>query len=126
MAGVGGFIGGHLVRHLLDDRFWVVRAVDIKPLADWCQVHRNADNRVLDLSAKDAAFAAVEGAKYVINLAGDMGGMGFIETHKAECMLSVLINTHLLMAAPQFGVRRVLLCVIGLCLWRLTSRRVPM
>ncbi|MEP6686451.1 MAG: NAD-dependent epimerase/dehydratase family protein, partial [Verrucomicrobiota bacterium] len=49
---------------------------------------------------------AVEGAAIVYNLAADMGGMGFIESNKALCMLSVLINTHLLMAAKDAGVRR--------------------
>jgi nucleoside-diphosphate-sugar epimerase len=44
--------------------------------------------------------------RYVFNLAADMGGMGFIERHKAECMLSVLINTHLLMAAREASVER--------------------
>jgi GDP-D-mannose 3',5'-epimerase len=106
VAGAGGFIGGHLVRELRK-RGAYVRAVDIKPLAQWCQIDSAAENRVLDLRERAAAYEAVAEMDYLFNLAADMGGMGFIETHKADCMLSVLINTHLLMAARHFRVRRV-------------------
>jgi nucleoside-diphosphate-sugar epimerase len=105
VAGAGGFIGGHLARKLKDlgnD----VRAVDKKPLNQWYQVHADIDNLVLDLTCKDNCYTALNGYHEVFNLAADMGGMGFIESHKAECMLSVLINTHLLMAAKDLGIDR--------------------
>jgi len=107
VTGAGGFIGGHLVEHLRS-AFGVtrIRAVDIKPLDEWYQLHDGVENLQRDMSKREAAFAAVKGAHQVYNLAADMGGMGFIETHKAECMLTVLINTHLLMAAQQYGVER--------------------
>jgi GDP-D-mannose 3',5'-epimerase len=105
IAGGGGFIGGHLVRALLEDGA-SVRAVDVKPQDDWYQVHPEAENLELDLRLLPDARAAVEGASRVFNLASDMGGMGYIEANKANCMLSVLINTHLLQACREAGVER--------------------
>ncbi|MBC8035601.1 MAG: NAD-dependent epimerase/dehydratase family protein [Rhizobiales bacterium] len=99
VAGAGGFIGGWLVGRLLENGVRNIRAVDIKPVAEWFQIFPQADNRQLDLRENAAALEAVAGVNRVTNLACDMGGMGFIENHKAECMISVLINTHLLMAA---------------------------
>jgi GDP-D-mannose 3',5'-epimerase len=105
VAGAGGFIGGHLTKELLSQGNQV-RAVDIKPLSRWYQSFLKAENLVLDLKEKDNCYTAVNGYNEVFNLAADMGGMGFIETHKAACMLSVLINTHLLMAVRDCGVER--------------------
>jgi nucleoside-diphosphate-sugar epimerase len=105
VCGAGGFIGGHLVKVLLQQGK-SVRAVDIKPLDEWYQVFPQAENLVLDLSEKGNCDRAVRGASWVYNLAADMGGMGFIENNKALCMLSVLINTHLLMSAEKYGVDR--------------------
>jgi len=105
VAGAGGFIGGHLAKKL-KEMGNVVRAVDKKPLNQWYQVHEGIDNLVLDLTIKENCYTALNGYNEVFNLAADMGGMGFIETHKAECMLSVLINTHLLMAAKDLGIDR--------------------
>jgi nucleoside-diphosphate-sugar epimerase len=105
VAGAGGFIGGHLVKALLS-KGYIVRAVDKKPLNQWYQVSEDADNLVLDLNYRENCYEAVNGYHEVFNLAADMGGMGFIETHKADCMLSVLINTHLLMAARDKGINR--------------------
>jgi nucleoside-diphosphate-sugar epimerase len=105
VAGGGGFIGGHLVASLLADGL-SVRAVDQKPVDEWYQVHAAAQNLRLDLSRADACSTAVGGVRQVFNLAADMGGMGFIENNRALCMLSVLINTHLLMAANEEGVER--------------------
>jgi GDP-D-mannose 3',5'-epimerase len=105
VTGAGGFIGGHLVRSLLDSGE-EVRAVDIKPLDDWYQRFDEVENVQLDLRERDACYRAVKGASRVFNLAADMGGMGFIETHRADCMLSVLINTHMLLAARDEGVDR--------------------
>jgi nucleoside-diphosphate-sugar epimerase len=98
VAGGGGFIGGHLVSRLLDEG-WEVRAVDIKPVDEWYQVFSDVENVVADLKDRSACDAATRGVSDVYNLAADMGGMGFIENNKALCMLSVLINTHLLQAA---------------------------
>jgi nucleoside-diphosphate-sugar epimerase len=105
VCGGGGFIGGHLVRHLRD-RGDEVRAVDIKPVEEWHQAHTEAENRELDLRDIDACREAVSGMDLAYNLACDMGGMGFIENNKALCMISVLINTHLLMAARDAGIAR--------------------
>jgi nucleoside-diphosphate-sugar epimerase len=106
VTGAGGFIGGWLVRYLAESGFTDLRAVDIKPLEHWYQVQRGVDNRVADLRSLDDCRRAVDGIQQVYNLACDMGGMGFIEANKAACMISVLINTHLLMAAAEAGVRR--------------------
>jgi GDP-D-mannose 3',5'-epimerase len=105
VAGAGGFLGGHLVRHLADQGI-PVRAVDVKPVDDWYQVDPRAANHMLDLRDIGACRAAVAEMGAVYNLAADMGGMGFIENNKALCMLSVLINTHLLMAAQEAEVDR--------------------
>jgi nucleoside-diphosphate-sugar epimerase len=106
VAGAGGFIGGHLARTLLDRGFSWVRCVDVKPTDDWYQLHDGTENLVLDLREKGACETAVRGVTDVFNLACDMGGIGFIENHKAECMISVLINTHLCMAARDARVDR--------------------
>jgi nucleoside-diphosphate-sugar epimerase len=105
VAGAGGFIGGHLVKELLR-RGYEVRAVDKKPVNQWYQVSEKADNLVLDLTFRENCYRAVNGYNEVFDLAADMGGMGFIESHKADCMLSVLINTHLLMASRDSGIQR--------------------
>jgi GDP-D-mannose 3',5'-epimerase len=106
VCGGGGFIGGHLVRHLVAKGVPVIRAIDIKPRSEWYQHSEGVENLVLDLQSREACAQAVDGADAVFNLAADMGGMGFIENNKALCMLSVLINTHLLMASREAGVQR--------------------
>ncbi|MBV9281397.1 MAG: NAD-dependent epimerase/dehydratase family protein [Chloroflexi bacterium] len=105
VTGAGGFIGGNLVADLLRRGYTNVRAVDIKPHDEWYRRFPEVDNRRLDLSGRAACYEAVDGIDEVYNLAADMGGMGFIENNKALCMLSVLINTHLLMASRDLGVR---------------------
>lgn len=106
VGGGGGFIGGHLIGSLLAKGHTKVRSVDIKPTTEWYQVFDGAENLVLDLKDKTNCDKACKGAAEVYNLAADMGGMGFIENNKALCMLSVLINTHMLMAAKAQGVQR--------------------
>lgn len=106
VCGAGGFIGGHLVNSLLASGAKVVRAVDIKPLDEWYQVADGVENLSLDLKDRANCFAVADGVSRVYQLAADMGGMGFIQNHKALCMLSVLINTHMLMAAQANGVER--------------------
>jgi GDP-D-mannose 3',5'-epimerase len=106
VAGAGGFIGGHLVAELRRRGHRRIRAVDIKPLDQWYQTFPEVDNRTLDLQELTACRAAAKDARYIFNLAADMGGMGFIELHKAACMLSVLINTHLLMVARDERAER--------------------
>jgi GDP-D-mannose 3', 5'-epimerase len=105
VAGGGGFIGGHLVANLLSEGHRV-RSIDLKPLDEWYQVHDDAENKVLDLRLMEACTEALTDADDVYNLAADMGGMGFIENNKALCMLSVLINTHMLQAAQEQDVQR--------------------
>jgi len=106
VCGAGGFIGGHLVADLLQQGHTDVRAVDIKPLSEWFQKFDGVENLVLDLQEKEACERALAGGAQVYNLAADMGGMGFIENNKALCMLTVLINTHLLMAARKYETER--------------------
>jgi GDP-D-mannose 3',5'-epimerase len=106
VGGAGGFIGGHLVGDLVRRGFTNIRAVDIKPVVEWYQVFDQVENVCADLRDRDVCFHACREAADVYNLAADMGGMGFIENNKALCMLSVLINTHLLLAAKEMGVRR--------------------
>jgi nucleoside-diphosphate-sugar epimerase len=106
VSGAGGFIGGWLMRHLKENGFTDLRAVDIRPIEEWHQVFPDVDNRVGDLRSLEACRDAVEGVAHTFNLACDMGGMGFIEANRAACMVSVLINTHLLIAGRDEGVHR--------------------
>ena len=108
VTGGGGFIGGHLVAELRRRGFGRVRSVDVKPTEAWYQVFPDVENLVLDLQEREACERAAGGSDVVFNLASDMGGMGFIEANKAACMLSVLINTHMLLAARDAGVSRYL------------------
>ena len=105
VTGAGGFIGGALVRRLVDEGR-PVRAVDVKPYDEWFQLCEGAENLQLDLRLAHACAQAVDGAGDVYNFASDMGGMGFIENNKTLCMLSVLINTHLLQEAQRADVER--------------------
>src|SRR5690348_15564011 len=106
VCGGGGFIGGHLVKYLLENGVDVVRAVDVKPLDEWYQATPGIENLVLDLKEKEHCYTAAKGVQGIFQLAADMGGMGFIENNKALCMLSVLTTTHMLMAARDSGVER--------------------
>jgi GDP-D-mannose 3', 5'-epimerase len=106
VCGAGGFIGGHLVQSLLNNGVEVIRAADIKPLDEWYQASDGVENLSLDLKDKLNCLKAADGAEVVFQLAADMGGMGFIENNKALCMLSVLTNTHMVMAARDKGVER--------------------
>jgi GDP-D-mannose 3',5'-epimerase len=106
VAGAGGFIGGWLVRNLIQRGYTKIRAVDIKPKSEWYQTFSQVENLVLNLQVLEESKKAAEDTRLIYNLAADMGGMGFIENNKAACMLSVLINTHLLMASKEFGTER--------------------
>ena len=106
ICGAGGFIGGHLIKDLRRQGHTNLRAVDKKPFSEWYQKFDDVENFELNLERLDACEKAVEGCDVVYNLAADMGGMGFIELNKALCMITVLINTHLLLAAKKFGVQR--------------------
>jgi GDP-D-mannose 3', 5'-epimerase len=106
IAGAGGFIAGNLTRYFQEQGFGRIRAVDRKPLSDWHQRIPGVECLSLDLSERGNAVRAVEGAAEVYNLAADMGGMGFIERFRVECLRSILINTHLIEAAWRSGARR--------------------
>src|SRR5579885_1571509 len=106
VTGGGGFIGGAMVAELRRQGCRKIRAVDIKPFDEWYQCFPDVENLQLDLNLKDSCEKATEGVQDVYNLAANMGGMGFIENNKALCMLSVLINTHMLQAAQKDGVER--------------------
>jgi nucleoside-diphosphate-sugar epimerase len=123
VTGAGGFIGGHLVADLLEQGHRV-RAVDVKPLDEWYQRFNDVENLQLDLNLRDACNDAVEGMDLVYNLAANMGGMGFIENNKALCMLSVLINTHLCMAAQEAGIDRYFFASSA-CVYNADKQRDP-
>ncbi len=106
VGGAGGFIGGALVRYFYDKGFTRIRAVDKKPLPEWYQRVPGVESVCFDLSVQENCERVCEGAWEVYNLAADMGGMGFIERFRIECLRSVLINTHLVEAACRAGVER--------------------
>ena len=106
VAGAGGFIAGSLVRYFQERGFTRIRAIDKKPLPEWYQHVPGVESLCLDLSEKESCIRACEGAWEVYNLAADMGGMGFIERFRIECLRSVLINTHLIEAANRAGAER--------------------
>jgi GDP-D-mannose 3',5'-epimerase len=106
VTGAGGFIAGSLVKYFSDQGFTNIRAVDKKPLPQWYQRVPGVESLSLDLSYRDNCKRAVEGAVEVYNLAADMGGMGFIERFRVECLRSILINTHLIDEAYKAGVER--------------------
>jgi nucleoside-diphosphate-sugar epimerase len=106
VAGGGGFIGGHLVATLRQQGYTKIRSIDCKPTAEWYQCFDDVENLQLDLQDKHACMIAAKSASEIYMLAADMGGMGFIENNKALCMLSSLINTHMLIAAKEHGVER--------------------
>lgn len=106
VTGAGGFIGGHLIRRFHDQGFTRLRAVDKKPLADWYQRTPGVECLCLDLREELNCRRAVEGAAEVYQLAADMGGMGFIERFRIDCLRSILINTHMIESAWRAGVDR--------------------
>ena len=106
VTGAGGFIGGGLIAFLRHQGYRDLRGVDVKPFDQWYQRFEDVENLSLDLNLKENCERATEGASDIYNLAANMGGMGFIEANKALCMLSVLINTHMLQAALKHGTKR--------------------
>jgi nucleoside-diphosphate-sugar epimerase len=124
VTGAGGFIGGHLVGYLQEAGADSIVAVDVKPLDDWYQIHDDVETTVLDLQGLDACRKAVAGCRTVYNLAADMGGMGFIENNKALCMLSSLINTHLLLASRDAGAERYFFASSA-CVYNATKQEDP-
>jgi nucleoside-diphosphate-sugar epimerase len=106
ITGAGGFIAGSLTRYFHDRGFTRIRAVDKKPLPDWYQRVPGVESLCLDVSQEENCRRVCEGAVEVYNLAADMGGMGFIERFRIECLRTILINTHMIEAAYRAGVER--------------------
>ena len=105
VVGAGGFIGGHLIKRLLNQKE-NIRAVDLKPLELWFQRSESAEEFSMDMQEYENCLKMTKEVDYVINLACNMGGIGFIENNKADCMLSVLINTNLLRACRENKVKK--------------------
>ena len=106
IAGAGGFIAGSLTRYFAEQGYTNIRAIDRKPLPDWYLRVPGVESICADLSVEENAIEAVKGATEVYNLAADMGGMGFIENFRVECLRSILVNTHLTEASYRAGVGR--------------------
>jgi GDP-D-mannose 3', 5'-epimerase len=106
ITGAGGFIAGNLARYFKAKGFTRIRVVDKKPLYEWYLKVPGVESLCLDVSQEDNCKRVCEGAVEVYNLAADMGGMGFIERFRVECLRSVLINTHMIEAAYRAGARR--------------------
>jgi GDP-D-mannose 3', 5'-epimerase len=106
ITGGGGFIGGNLAGYFRKKGFTNIRAVDKKPLYEWYLHVPGVQNLCLDVSDDENCRRVCEGALEVYNLAADMGGMGFIERFRVECLRSILINTHMVEAAYRAGARR--------------------
>ena len=124
VCGAGGFIGGHLVADLRRQGHTDIRAVDRKPLGAWYQRFDDVENVQANLEELASCERVTEGAGTVYNLAADMGGMGFIELNKALCMLSVLINTHMLLAARKHAVERFFFASSA-CVYNADKQRDP-
>jgi GDP-D-mannose 3',5'-epimerase len=106
VTGAGGFIGHHLVKYLVDRGYWV-RGVDVKQP----EYDPTAANEflVLDLRQQGMCERATKGMDDVYALAADMGGIGFIETHKAAIVRNnTMINMNTIEAARSNGVQRFL------------------
>jgi len=121
ICGAGGFIGGHLVNDLMKSGHEVVCA-DIKPLEHWFQLFESNKNFTLDLKEYENCLKVTEGVDFIYNMACNMGGMGFIENNKAECMLSVLINTNLLRASLVHKVKKYLFSSSA-CVYNATKQK---
>ena len=106
ICGAGGFIGGHLVSHFSKEKDVEIVCADIKPVNFWFQIDENLKNYSFDLKDYENALKVTENVDYIFNFACNMGGMGFIENNKAECMLSVLVNTNLLRAAKENNCKK--------------------
>ena len=106
ICGAGGFIGGHLVNYFRNNGNYNIVCADIKPIEYWFQIFENTKNHSLDLKEFENCLKVTSNIDYVFNMACNMGGMGFIENNKAECMLSVLINTNLLRACKINNIKR--------------------
>jgi len=106
ISGAGGFIAGALARYFKEQGFTRIRAIDKKPFPEWYQQVPGVESLCMDLSEKDNCIKACEGAAEVYNLVADMGGMGFIEKFRIECLRSILINTHMIEAACRAGASR--------------------
>ena len=106
VTGAGGFIGHHLVKRLVADGYWV-RGVDLnEPEYEASAAH---DFRLRDLRRYDSCLEACAGIDEVYGLAANMGGIGFIETHKGEIVRdSTLVNLHSIEAARVCGAKRYL------------------
>jgi nucleoside-diphosphate-sugar epimerase len=106
VTGTGGFTGHHLTRYLVERGYWV-RGVDLKhPEYEPTAAHEFQE---LDLRRWESALQATRDVDEVYNLAANMGGIGFIESHKAEIMRdSSLIDLHVLEAARINRVQRLL------------------
>jgi GDP-D-mannose 3',5'-epimerase len=124
ITGAGGFIAGALTRYFHEQGFTRIRAIDKKPLPYWYQHVPGVESLSMDLSEKENAIRAVEGAVEVYNLAADMGGMGFIERFRIECLRSILINTQMIEAAYKAGARRYFFSSSA-CAYNITLQQDP-
>jgi len=124
ITGAGGFIGGSLARYFHDQGFTHIRAIDKKPLPEWYQRVPGVECLCLDLAENESAVRAVENAVEVYNLAADMGGMGFIERFRVQCLRSILINTHMIEAAYRAGVQRYFFSSSA-CAYNITLQQDP-
>jgi nucleoside-diphosphate-sugar epimerase len=106
VTGGGGFVGGHLISKLRSS--YKVISVDRKPLDKWYQCFDDVENIVGELADYDLCLKVTEGVDAVFHLACNMGGMGFIENNKAECMMSVIPDTLMLKACKENNVNKFL------------------